>query len=364
MKVLYLAHFTEGRGWANASENYVRSLKAVGVDVVCRPVLINGSRMPSQDIVELCNKPVAGTTHVIQHTMPNFWDYSSKVKNIGLFVTETDSIKYTHWENKIKCMDQVWVPNVEMHLDLKPVHARVVPHAADMSVYNKEYKQPNLPQFKNRFVFYFVGENIKRKRINAILTAYYTAFDCNDDVVLIIKTGRDGQASQETVDDIIKTSNQIKGGMRLYRNRDLFPELVVIPENIPFDELCGLHQFGHCFVNGTFGDAWNQPCFDAFAFGNTIISPLHGGMKQYLNGAMSVFPVDFTKEICFGADPFLPDLHTARENWYTINIRNFADQMKRVYDLEKTQKVAQHKELAKRYSYENIGELMLQMLEK
>lgn len=364
MKVAYLAHFTEGRGWANASENYVRSLVSVGVDVVCRPVVINQTRMPSKDIFDLCHKPLAGCTHVIQHTIPHHWDFSSKVKNIGLFVTETDNITYTHWENKIKCMDQVWVPNVQMQQELLPIETKLVPHATDISIYDREYRTPYLPEFQDKFVFYFIGENIKRKRLNAILTAYYTAFDMNDDVVLVIKTGRDGQPIEETSKEIQQLSGSIKNSLRLYAKRDLYPEMVLVPGNLSIDELYGLHQYGNCFVNATFGDAWNQPCFDALGFGNTIISPLIGGMKDYLNGCLDVHGVEVTKEIVFGADAFLPDLHTARECWYACNINDLVNKMRSVYDNDVRSKNEQHKNMAKRYSYENIGTAMLSLLEQ
>jgi hypothetical protein len=364
MKVAYFGHFTEGRGWATAAENYVRSLVSVGVDVVCRPIIIGGHRQPSPDIIKLCNKSIAGTTHTIQHTMPNFWDHSSKTKNVGLFVTETDNITYTHWENKLKIMDQVWVPNTQMQVEIN-IPTRLIPHATDISVYAKEYQRPHLPQFQYKYAFYFVGENIKRKRINALLTAYYSEFDCNDDVVMIIKTGKDGQSADDTARDIRQTSDTIKTGLRMYGKRDLYPELVIIPEHMPADELYGLHQYADCFVNASFGDAWNQPCFDALGFGNTIISPLIGGMADYLFGAIKYYPVKCNKEVCFGADPFLPDLHTARENWYAVNIRDLARQMRNAFQSDFLKnKVPQHKEFAKRYSYENVGKIMLECLEK
>lgn len=365
MKVLYLAHFCDGAGWAIAAENYVRALQSVGVDVVARPIVIHGVRKPSEDIEKLFFKEIRGCTHVIQHTLPTHWDFSEKVKNIGLFVTETDNINYTHWENKLKCMDQVCVPNTEMQHNIN-VGTKLVPHACDISVYNKKWPTVNIPQLKDKLVFYFVGENIRRKRINAILTAYNSAFDVNDNVVLVIKTGRSGQSPQDTANDINQSNNTVKKSLRLYAKRDLYPELVIIPSQITNEELYGLHQSSDCFVNATFGDAWNQPCFDALGFGNTIISPLIGGMKDYLFGAIKCYPVMYNMDICFGADPFLPDLHTGRELWASVNINHLSEQMKAVYKDYlggNVQKIEQHRKLAEKYSYENIGKLMVYYLE-
>jgi hypothetical protein len=365
MKVLYLGYFTEGAGWATASENYVRALQAAGVEVVARPIVIHGRRKPSDDILKLFDKPVGGSTHVIQHTFPSQWDYSSKMKNVGLFVTETDNITYTHWENKIKCMDQVWVPNADSALQIKGV-THVVHHAADVSVYDKEWVKPQIPMIEDRLVFYFIGENIRRKRINGILSAYNAAFDINDRVVLIIKTGREGQPPEQTADEINQSNIAVKKGLRLYANRDLYPEIIIIPNNLPIEQLYGLHQTADCFVNATFGDAWNQPCFDALGFGNTIISPIIGGMKEYLFGAIKKYPVNYSMETCFGADPFLPDLHTGRERWYSVQISDLTEMMKVVYAnylREGKSKVEQHKNRAKQFSYEVVGDWMRKCLD-
>lgn len=364
MKVLYLGHLVDGAGWAIAAENYIRSLLSVGVDVVARPIVIHGTRKPSEDIEKLFYKPIVGCSTVIQHALPFHYDYSPKVKNIGLFVTETDNITYTHWENKIKCMDSIFVPNTEMQNNLKPIKTELVPHATNTLIYKKEWRKLEIPQAKDKFIFYFIGENIRRKRINAILTAYNSAFDANDNVVLIIKTSRAGQNPQDTANDINQSNNTIKKSLRLYSRRDLYPEIVIIPTVIPDEAIYGLHQMSNCFVNAAFGDAWNQPCFDAFGFGNTIISPFIGGMRDYLSDGNDVHSVKYNMDVCFGADAFLPDLHTGRELWASVNILDLADKMKIVYKNWNKNKNERNKVLAESYSYENIGTTMLSFLEK
>ena len=142
MKVLYVGHYREGTGWSQAAIDYILALDAVGVDVVCRPIKLNNNQpeLPER-ILQLENKPSAASTHCIQHVLPHHMEWNGSFeKNIGLFVTETQSINWSPWPARLKLMDEIWVPNVEM-VDIctrsgikSPI--TVVPHA-----YNKNTQE-------------------------------------------------------------------------------------------------------------------------------------------------------------------------------------------------------------------------------
>ena len=40
MKILYVGHYKEQGGWAQAATDYILALDSVGVDVVCRNVTL------------------------------------------------------------------------------------------------------------------------------------------------------------------------------------------------------------------------------------------------------------------------------------------------------------------------------------
>ena len=40
MKVLYIGHYREDTGWAQAARDYILAMDSVGIDVVCRNVTL------------------------------------------------------------------------------------------------------------------------------------------------------------------------------------------------------------------------------------------------------------------------------------------------------------------------------------
>ncbi len=115
MKVLYAAHFRESSGWSQASLDYALALDSLGVVVVCRSIKINNSKpeLPKR-YLELESKSLDGVDICVQHVLPHYMNYNSKVKNVGLFVMESSTCAYSSWAAKLRQMDRVIVPNRQM----------------------------------------------------------------------------------------------------------------------------------------------------------------------------------------------------------------------------------------------------------
>ena len=113
MKVLYLGHYRERSGWANAAINNILALDSVGVDVVCRNVsLTDRVGEPPARILELENKVTQDATHCIQHLLPHHLVGTSIVqKNVAYFASETIDLQKNIWHDNLKLMDEVWVGN-------------------------------------------------------------------------------------------------------------------------------------------------------------------------------------------------------------------------------------------------------------
>ena len=56
MKVLYIGHYKEQGGWAQAATDYILALDSVGVDVVCRNVTLTRDKAISGRLAELEKK--------------------------------------------------------------------------------------------------------------------------------------------------------------------------------------------------------------------------------------------------------------------------------------------------------------------
>lgn len=360
-KILYIGHYREGTGWSRAAIDYILALDAAGVDVVCRPVKLNDKQpeLP-QRILELEQKSSKNSTHCIQHVLPHYMDYNGKMHNIGLFVTETDSIAWTGWPSRLKTMDEIWVPNSEM-LEMcnkeVGVNTRVVPHACDVSKYDKEYPSFDLSIMEDRHLFYFVGEFNRRKRISALIQAYNLAFDRNDNVGLVIKVNKPGMSDEELFHQMSETDRIVKEKLRLYPNDSYYPPVYFITSRLTDDQMGGLHQRCNTFVTLSFGEAWCIPAFDALGYGNNVISSNCGGMRDFLSGAKGCYRVKGTWEPVFGADMILGDLNTGRENWFSVDTNCAIDCMRNSY-LDKPDLSRPNKDIVNKYSYKNIGDYM------
>lgn len=359
MKVLYIGHYREGTGWSQAAIDYILALDSAGVDVVCRPVKLNANNpdLPER-ILQLEAKSSSGSTHCIQHVLPHLMDYSGKFKkNIGLFVTETTNITYTDWQEHLKLMDELWVPNTEMASQfvlLKDVC--IVPHAYDNTRYD-QYDNFSIPKMKDSYVFYFIGEFNRRKRISALLQAYYTAFDRNDNVGLVIKANKPNVSSEQLMQELTDTDRSIRENLKMFADDRYYPQVAFIPERLTDRQILGLHRSCDCFVTATFGDAWCIPAFDALAHNNHVISSDVGGMADYLDGRGDLVSGQWTPVL--GADVPVRNMGTGRELWFDVNIAEFSQCMKNAY----TYNVHGNSPDLSRYNYENVGKKMKDLLD-
>jgi glycosyltransferase involved in cell wall biosynthesis len=366
MKTLFVGHYREGTGWSQAAIDYILALDSVGVDVVCRALKLNNSQpdLPER-ILQLEAKTTSGSTHCIQHVLPHHMEWNGGFeKNIGLFVTESQSIQYSSWPSHLQLMDMLWVPNMEMvdvceRSGINEPEVRVIPHAYDKDKYEyyDEFKVDSLDD--DAYVFYFIGEFSRRKRLSALLQAYYTAFDRNANVRLVIKTNMPGRTPEQVMEEVSRTDKTVREQLRLYNNDHHFPSVSFITDRLTDAQINGLHRMGDCFVTTTFGDAWCIPAFDALHFGNAVISSDVGGMKDYLYGKRNGFTVSGQFTPVFGESHAIPGMGTGREEWFEVNISHFRDYMKAVYDLGEDSKYISD---LSEYGYEVVGNKMKEAL--
>lgn len=365
MKVLYIGHYREGSGWSQAAIDYILSLDAAGVDVVCRPVKLNNARptLPER-ILELEKRDLSDVTDVIQHVLPHYTDINTKFKNIAMFIGETDSFGISGWSNNLELFDEIWVPNTDLFnvaIKLSPT-VRVIPHGTDITRFQKQYEPFDIPELKDKFVFYFIGEFNRRKHVSALLRAFHAEFDRNEDVALAIKVNKPGMGLEELQEFCRQHSAECKRALRKYTRPDYYHNEIFFCDYMTDDEIGQLHATGDCFVNPSFGEAWSIPTFDAMGYGNLVISSNVGGMKDFLKQGILV---DGQFEHCFGADPAFSDLHTANENWFNISINDLQKKMRYAFEMkeERAVKCNWGKREALKYSHFEIGQQMRKALE-
>lgn len=369
-KVLLVNHAREFSGWGQAARDYALAMDSVGLDVVLRCIRPNKSAPQFKftgKLKELEDKDAEGCNICIQHLLPHLMSYDGRFdKNIGLFVVETDNWYHSGWSEYLNTMDEVWVPNnfmlktAEKNNIKVPVH--LVPHACDISKYNKKYAPLDIEPIKNTYSFYFIGEHNRRKRISAIIQAYFLAFTKNDNVSLVLKINKAGVSPNFLNEEINKITDEIKRAYKLYQD-DRYPNIVVIPAYMSNEDVCRLHNTCDCFVNASFGEAWSIPLFDAMGFGRACISTNFGGPSDFLEEYDNGILVNGEMGPVMGMHETFPQLNTGREEWMNVNIRQLAETMIDVYK-NKSKTSNNSKQICQNFSYEKIGNLIKNLLTK
>jgi len=373
MKVLYIGCYRDGTGWAQAATDYILSMDSAGIDVVPRPLKLNANDPPLPNrILELEKKDSLGSDICIQHVLPHMMDYNARFKkNIGLYASETSNFSGSNWARKINCMDEAWVINEQMVDAAKEsgvnVPIKIVPHATNFSKFESNHKKISIPNIKNSFVFYFIGEMNNRKNLAAFIKAFHLEFDPNEPVSILIKSNRYGMSPEECAMEIKNVCDKIKLSLKKYKNIEDYKEDLIITDYLSEQELYGLHRACDCFVMPSYGEAWSIPAFDAMGFGKTPICSNTGGMADYLGGAGIL--VAGRWEPVFGMGDTFEDLFTGEENWYSVDINELRKAMRKMYEMRSEQESDKYAKMkrsglsqAMKYSHENIGKLIKELL--
>lgn len=321
-KVLYISHSFEGSGWSQASIDYMLAMDSVGIDVVHRPIVLGKNVRPPKKIQEFMHKSLDGVKTCVQNILPHYMDYKGGIKNVGLPMIETDTVRFTGWYEKLSLMDEVWHPCPLK--DKVNENTKTIPIPVNKSKYEKRYIF-DIPELKDSYKFYFIGESVRRKNINALLKAYYTHFSNEDNVSLIIKTGG---SAQNLAQKLMADSEEIKRAYRMYHNNK-YPTVVFLTDRLPEHVLYGLHQFSDCFVCPSFGEAWSIPCMDAVGFNKMVLASNTGALSYYLRQENLI---GGRYERCLGADAIFDDLHTGFEKWFSIDCEELGTRMRECYE--------------------------------
>lgn len=362
MNILYVGNFHDGTGYSRACSETAVALDASGANVVCRPITFNeGKQRCHEKIYELSSKPLPNSIDaVIQHTLPSAMAYDSRVGlNVASFYYETSHFRSSGWAVRLNQMDLVLTtPGVSADSCLasgviKPVVG--VPLSSDPHRYMASYPVPTWMEKhkKNKkFIFYTIGENIRRKNLGGLIKAYLFAFKNTDHVVLMIKTSGD----TKRLHDII---THIAEGMKFTRH----PEIVIISDRLSDSDLMGLHQHSDCFVQASCGEAWSYPAFDALGMGKTPIVPDTGTYRSYIDDTTG-YPVRTYVEPCSGGSGEITGLYRGDETWEVPYTLDLAQAMQRAYQEDKQRETMSLRGLDTAYQFTpaRIGKILLEAI--
>ncbi len=363
MKILFIGHYKELGGWAEASKNYILAMKQVGLDIVCRNVTLTQDRQIPKEIEKLEEKSTENVDVCIQHLLPHHLVGTNKFKkNVAIVDLESVSIKDLTWFEYLKLVDEVWVPNRESAMSLaNDFDTRVIPHCANIEKYTKKYQDIDIPEARNCFKFYYIGDWNDRKNLGAIIRAFHSEFETHENVRLVFKLNKFGYSPDKLQAEFDKFIQQEKSKLRLYPDVRMYNKDIIITEYLSEDQLCSLHQYCDCFVCPSFGEAWSIPSFDAMAFGNTPICTNFGGPKMFIDAdnPNTGQLIDGALTPCICSDAAFPEIFTAREAWLQPSEYELKKAMRKAFESKNKLECKKAGILrAKEFSLERVGNLI------
>lgn len=367
-KILYIGHFNEGSGWSRASTDLALACNYAGIDVVCRSVILNKDNGCHPAIQELCNKNTVGCTHVIQHVLPDFYEYNRGCgKNIGYFVGEGSSFVDCGWQYRCNLLDEIWVPNQQLKNSLqicKPI--KIVHHAHDISRYSGRF---NNMINDNTYKFYTIIDFVNRKNLLALLKAYHIEFNNNENVSLVVKLSHSNMDSKQVSQSFTKLNNAVCTQLRKYKSLQAYNKITAITDRIPEENIRALHHECDCYISLSHDEAWNYPLADAVFNGNETIASACGGHLEYIPKSSGIL-VGGSWEPAEGFDS-LPNYQTCKSNWLVPSInearlalrQKFNESQKTPGFIElRRQKSIRNRKLVNDYCYDKIGNQIKDML--
>lgn len=353
-KILYLGPILDGTGYSHAGIEYLRAMLAVGLDVVAKPIKLNNAKgeLPV-NVRALLNKSAKGCNICIQHCLPSMFSYDGHFeKNIGLFAWETSGFGRSNWAHYCNLMDEIWVISKTMKQTCQEegvdVPIKVIPHALDLEKYNQSYE--GIQRDKESFYFYTIGEFNRRKNYVALLKAFLTEFDPDENVELVIKTNKN-------IDDVV---DRVCSGLKLYKDNSYYKKPIVISNSMSEAQIMGLHYNLDCFVSTSYGEAFCLPAFDALGFGKPIIVPCHTAFYDFIPSTVAHFVSCFSDPV-FGCLESNPELYSAKEEWEQIDIFHLCNKMRQVYKFKPDRSLESYN-LVENFSHNSVGNIIKQAL--
>lgn len=372
MNIGFIAPYKDGTGYAHSAVEFIKCLSSIdGINVV--PLWVTLSNRPTHidEEIEKLEDNIANNIDdidiCIQYILPQYFVKLS-IPTIGIFCYETNHFRGSNWSYSCNLMDHIWVLTPECkeacaNSNVKvPVHEVNQPH--DFNKYNKDYKSL-FPEFNNsNYVFYTISEISYRKNISGLLLVYLTEFSNEDSVILLIKGFYDHRNPQETEKEFEVLIQEIKRGIN--RNTSCYPPVVFVSDWLSEEQIYQLHACGDCFVTLSRGEAWCMPLFDAVCMGKVCIGPDWNGPKKILaNTNHNLIPT--TTKPVIGMNNTLPNLYLYDENWQEPSLTMAKKALRDNYDawtLSGIHSSNSIKSLEHRYSYETVGNELLNLLQE
>jgi glycosyltransferase involved in cell wall biosynthesis len=345
-------------GYAIAAKSYVRALTDAGVQLTWTPMLPGERGYEAQTMTtwscpklsSVCNRPLDYDT-VLIHTVPEYypeWIDREKTKGcriLGYTVWELETLP-SHWPEILNRLDGVIVPctwNLEVFRRsgvTVPIH--LVPHLSQFEDIPATTDADRLAfkarvcrkvGWRNHFMFYTIGFWSHRKAPYLVLEAYWSAFNADDRVLMVVKTN---------TKDITRWYRQwrhyfrfghpsprvaVKELARRYSRRA--PVALIADESLTDSEMLALHEIGGCYVSLARAEGWGLGAFEAARLGKPVVMTGYGGQLDFLDPELARL-VNYTMVAVH--EPTWSSIYKPTDQWADPSVDHAARLMREVFE--------------------------------
>lgn len=214
--------------------------------------------------------------------VPTFFRTEKHVRTLGLTMSEVSGIP-EYWVKYCNKVNTLLIPssfNLTTFADSGVIKEklRLTPLGVNQELYSPIGDKFPLKKAKDTFIFLSVGEWNPRKGFDILLRAYVKEFKNNEDVLLVIRSHRNGSDYDPTGQKIMK---EIESIIEQGKIKD-HPPILLLPQTLPAQVMPSLYRACHCFVQPTRGEGWNMPVYEALACGIPVITTRWSAHLDYL----------------------------------------------------------------------------------
>lgn len=302
-----------------------------------------------------CAQPDFDLTYTLPSNYEKRFLKTSKIK-ASIFNYES-SILPDVWNDKDRHLDKIFASSnyckeIFLNSGWNPKKISVVPLGVDFDYFNSAKK---LEGYDDKFNFLNVSIPHYRKHLDVMIEAYYSAFEGNDDVRLILKTSMKFPNKVNAFELYVpKMINDIQRKLKLNK----YPSLVVVNEN--YENLGSLYKAADCLVSTTGSEGFGLPMLEAMSCGTLVAATNVTGQKDFLTSDNSILIPGYE----YGADKrFQYWKATDGAKIFRPKVDEVVDILKNIY--ENKESIAANTcqnaiETAKAFSWESSAKKMLE----
>lgn len=283
---------------------------------------------------------------VIIHTLPSeYWhliakiykQLNPKIKIVGLTVWEANPIPY-EWKIYIEACDLLLVPSdwnrqafqdAYLKIPVKTLHNPI----GFIEKPLKNFKLENSRDFddlnhisSNTYLFYTIGDWIRRKNIPILIEAFVKTFKPSQNVALFIKTTP--RFKINLFRQKIQAYRSL--GHKIFINTDFWSE----------KQIMSLHSRGNCFVSTCKSEGTSLAACEAAYLGKPVLITSGSGQNEYLKGCFYISAIEEAPNMCDTLDPkhkkcgekclYFPAFNST-QRWMTPVRRDLEEQLELIY---------------------------------